>query len=524
MTDFAVAPMTGSAKKFHVVQGLGRTPPHSDEAERYVIASLLLDGEVCMAEALDAKLDRRAFYDHRNGTIFDVLAGCFARKVPLELAVLHEELQRAEKLDGVGGMSYLLEVSKGAGSTAQFRYMLKTVVDLALLRRVIRVCGEAAEACYDAGAVAEVEPLTCKLARDMQQVADFAIRQQGVQSMADSARAAREEVIEVAEGRVDKSRCLRWPLEQLESKFLPIDVRQEDWFNLVAAPASGGKSSLMRWLASAWLREGKRGLVFLLETSKKRWLQALAASVAGINLRFLEDAPKLHPDRWARFLVALEEVEAWCGKQLFIYDDVFNLQDIERITEKHNRELLDEKLRAGVPDEQRACLSGLDFVVGDYLQIVETPERKFLKKSDQLDYICPRLKKLHRLKNIPGFWGSQITRTAQNEKRRPMLFDLSDSSGLEKAADRVLFLHMPQIDGQEQAGNEVQVELIQRKSRNGPRDVAVDLVFDRVLTRFRPTTSRAPMDAVAARMRGGSAAGGAAGIGRDGRIQKGAFA
>ena len=56
------------------------------------------------------------------------------------------------------------------------------------------------------------------------------------------------------------------------------------------------------------------------------------------------------------------------------------------------------------------------------------------------------------------------------------------------------------------------------------RDVAVDLVFDRVLTRFRPTTNRAPMDAVAARMRGGSAAGGAAGIGRDGRIQKGAFA
>ena len=524
MNDFAVTPMSGGAKKFHVVQGLGRKVPHSEEAERHVLSGLFLDGEVCMTAALDAKLDKRAFYDHRNGLIFEALADCFTRKLPLDLAVLCEELRRSGKFDAAGGMAYLVEVSSAIPTSARFQYMLKTVVDAALLRRVLRVCDEAVERCCEDGAVAEVEALTCQLARDVQQVADFAIRQQGVQSMADSARAAREEVIEVAEGRVDKSRCLRWPLDQLEAKFLPIDVRQEDWFNLVAAPASGGKSSLMRWLASAWLREGKRGLVFLLETSKKRWLQALAASVAGINLRFLEDAPKLHPDRWARFLVALEEVEAWCGKQLFIYDDVFNLQDIERITEKHNRDLLDEKLRAGVPDEQRACLSGLDFVVGDYLQIVETPERKFLKKSDQLDYICPRLKKLHRLKNIPGFWGSQITRTAQNEKRRPMLFDLSDSSGLEKAADRVLFLHMPQIDGQEQAGNEVQVELIQRKSRNGPRDVAVDLVFDRVLTRFRPTTNRAPMDAVAARMRGGSAAGGAAGIGRDGRIQKGAFA
>lgn len=74
-----------------------------------------------------------------------------------------------------------------------------------------------------------------------------------------------------------------------------------------------------------------------------------------------------------------------------------------------------------------------------------------------------------------GFWGSQITRTAQTEKRRPMLFDLSDSSGLEKAADRVL-------------------------------------------TRFRTTTNRAPMSAVAERMRGGS------GMGRDGVIRKGDFA
>lgn len=341
--------------------------------------------------------------------------------------------------------------------------------------------------------------------------------------MADSARAAREEVIEVAEGRVDKSRCLRWPLEQLEAKFLPIDVRQEDWFNLVAAPASGGKSSVLRWLANFWLSDEKRGLVFLLETSKKRWLQALSASVAGINLRFLEDAPKLYPDRWAKFLEVFAQVEAWCGERLFIYDDVFLLEDIERITEKHNRELLDAKLRAGVPGTLRRRPSGLDFVVGDYLQIVETRHR-FMKKSEQLDYICPMLKKLHRRLDVPGFWGSQITRTAQTEKRRPMLFDLSDSSGLEKAADRVLFLHMPQVEGQEQTGGEVQVELIQRKSRNGPRDVAVDLTFDRVLTRFRTTTNRAPMDAVAARMRGGSAAGGAAGIGRDGRIQKGAFA
>ena len=336
---------------------------------------------------------------------------------------------KAEPQDAAGGMAYLVEVSSAIPTSAMFRYMLKTVVDAALLRRVLRVCDEAVEKCCEEGAVAEVEELTCKLARDVQLVADFAIRQQGVQSMADSARAAREEVLEVAEGRVDKSRQLTWPLAAIDAKFLPIDVRQEDWFNLIAAPPSGGKSALLRWLANAWLSEGKCGLVFLLETSKKRWLQALAASVVGINLRFLEDAAKLYPDRWAAFLARLAEVEAWCGERLFIYDDVFLLEDIERITEKHNRELLDAKLRAGVSEDLRKKVSGLGFVVGDYLQIVETRQR-FLKKAEQLDYICPRLKKLHRRLNVPGFWGSQITRSAQNEKRRPMLYDLSDSSGL----------------------------------------------------------------------------------------------
>lgn len=81
---------------------------------------------------------------------------------------------------------------------------------------------------------------------------------------------------------------------------------------------------------------------------------------AGVDLRLLEDTAKLYPKRWAAFEEWQRTIEGWMQGRLWIYDDVFKLEDIERITRKVHREALEESIRRG--DEKPL---GLHFVVGD---------------------------------------------------------------------------------------------------------------------------------------------------------------
>ena len=98
-----------------------------------------------------------------------------------------------------------------------------------------------------------------------------------------------------------------------------------------------------------------------------------------------------------------------------------------------------------------------------------------------------RIGHTYRTLDVPGFWGAQITREARNEGRRPMLSDLGESKALEENADRVQFIHAPKNDNdgeQPSQARVITVEIIQRKSRNGPKDVCVDMEFDLPISRF----------------------------------------
>lgn len=144
------------------VQPVGRTLPHSIEAEEYLLSCCLLDGSDVVSRCIDAKIRPESFYDPKHGVIFECVLGLFDRKEPIEVSVVAEELKKSRQLDQVGGYAFLAQVSSRVPTTAQAGYFIDRVRQMAQLRSIITSATRAVENCYSFGGgdIAEIaQPL-----------------------------------------------------------------------------------------------------------------------------------------------------------------------------------------------------------------------------------------------------------------------------------------------------------------------------------------------------------------------------
>jgi replicative DNA helicase len=472
--------------RLRVVPGGGASAlPHSEEAEARFLATCFLDATVA-ARAQAQLLLPRHFYVAAHGILWAKICEVAAGGYPPSLDLVAEQLKLSGELDQVGGYKFLAEVTQAAPTSLEAMRHMELVLDYALVRQGIRESRTVGEALagWSGG---PLEGVMGKFALTFQRMSDFAMRRKRA-SQVEIAQAARKASQDVAAGRVDKTRWLHLGgLPHADQAFLAFDVRNEDWLILLAGPPSGGKSTLLRQHLGHQLLLGKRVVLFLLETSTRRWLQSLAAMFAGVNVRELDREP---PDRVKVFDNWMAEIEGWMDTCLWVFDDIFFLEDIERQVRELNRRLIEKDLSAGLPVEQAR---GLDAVGGDYIQLLDTRE-KFKQREQQVSLISKSLKRLHKGIDVPGFWAVQLNRGPRSEGRRPKLTDLRESGSLEQDADGVIALHTPEENkaGIKQDGSRAQdeVELIQLKRRNGPRDVAVDLIFHKRWGRYEDAQNR----------------------------------
>lgn len=127
----------------------GRAPPHSAEAEQYLLACCLLDGSDTIARCLEAKLTGASFYNSANRLIYERICVIYQHEPPVELAVLAEELKDAGQLDAVGGYAYLTQISASIPTTAQAQYFIGKVRELHVLRELIKVATGAVEQAFN---------------------------------------------------------------------------------------------------------------------------------------------------------------------------------------------------------------------------------------------------------------------------------------------------------------------------------------------------------------------------------------
>ena len=190
----------------------------------------------------------------------------------------------------------------------------------------------------------------------------------------------------------------------------------------------------------------KRVLMFSLEMSAEqmgmRWLSTLY-SVPVTEMR----SGKVSPEGWARLKAGMAESHEFpfdVDKKASV-----SVDQIIATARKVHRE------------------KGLDLVMVDYLQLVETSARGNANRSELVGEISRKLKNLSRELKIPVVALSQLNRELEKRvDKRPMMSDLRESGSIEQDADIIMFLYRDDYYNKNSAEPGI-AEIIIAKQRNG---------------------------------------------------------
>ena len=441
--------------------GVGRTLPHSLEAEEYLLSCCLLDGHDVVSRCLEARIRPESFYDPKHGIIYECLLGLYNRQAPIDVSVVAEELKTSRQLDQIGGYAFLTQVSSRIPTTAQAAYFIERVREQALLREIIRSATGAVEDCYGfSGGIDEfVDQIEQKI---------FSVTQNRVSESAKQMGAATKEAMNV----ITKMMMKKGELTGVSSGFKDLDALlwgfQRTEMIILAARPSMGKTSLALNFAEAAAMP-KKGttpsavLIFSLEMGASQLALRMLCSRARVNMKLLRDGLlSKNGDEQNRLLEAADEF----SKAPIFIDDSSALS-IMQLRAKARR------IHSRHP---------LGFIMVDYLQLLSPTDAR-VPREQQVAEASRGLKALAKELNVPVLVLSQLNRSSEKDNRTPRLSDLRESGSIEQDADVVLMLARPRDADEKFQVAADSAELIVAKQRNGPVG-ELKLTFLRDITRF----------------------------------------
>ncbi|MDP4177955.1 MAG: DnaB-like helicase N-terminal domain-containing protein, partial [Bacillota bacterium] len=121
--------------------------PQNLEAEQCVLGAMIMD-KSAIAEAAES-LKSDDFYRDSHKIVYEVIIQMFQKDIPIDIVTLTENLTSKQKLETIGGITYLTEICNSVFSTANLRSYIKIVEDKSLLRKLIKASSEIIEESYN---------------------------------------------------------------------------------------------------------------------------------------------------------------------------------------------------------------------------------------------------------------------------------------------------------------------------------------------------------------------------------------
>ncbi|MDD5376508.1 MAG: replicative DNA helicase [Candidatus Gracilibacteria bacterium] len=430
-----------------------KVPPHSIEAERGVLGSILLDKEgMFQVSALLVEAD---FYDPNNGLIYEAMMDLFARNKPIDILTVREHLDDRQNLEKIGGNTYLIELTESIFTSANIYQYAQIVKHKGILRKLIKAGNDILLAGYDEES--DINKLLEKAEQSLFTVTQTFIQNKLVH-IRDIINLRYEEFAEIHENPEHANDGITHTgFKSLDSKiggFKPGDMV------ILAARPSMGKTALALNIAQQIGETGKNVAVFSLEMSKEQLTDRLICATMGVDSWKLNKG-LLEDDEFMRMGDALERL----SKANIYIDD------------SPGGNLLEIKSKA----RRLKIESGLDFIVIDYLQLMSAGNP--MNRVQEISDISRGIKSLARELGVPIMALSQLSRAVESRvSKEPILSDLRESGSIEQDADVVLMIYREDYYD-EFTENKGITNVFVRKNRNGPVGGA-DLKFEKKYMKF----------------------------------------
>ncbi len=430
------------------------TPPHSIDAERWVLGSLLIDKDGIIHVA--NLLTRDDFYDPANSIVYDAILDLYARNRPIDSITVREVIDDLKKLESIGGNSFLAGLMESVFTSANIFQYAQIVKNKSILRKLIRAGNEIIMNGYDEAT--ETTELLEKSEKSL-----FGVTQTFIQNklvpIRDILNARYEEFAAIhADPELVDRHTISTGYPSFDAKL--GGFKRGDLIILAARP-SMGKTAMALNFAQNVAKKWRNVAMFSLEMSKEQITDRLIAAAMAVDSWKLQKW-KLSEDEFSKMGDALESL----SRSKIYLDDSPAGEWLLSIKSKARRLKME---------------SGLDLIIIDYLQLMSSGNS--MNRVQEVSDISRGLKSLARELDVPIVALSQLSRAVEaRPDKRPVMSDLRESGSIEQDADIIAMIYRDDYYNEFSETPGVTNVMI-RKNRNGPTG-QVDLKFEKSQQKF----------------------------------------
>jgi replicative DNA helicase len=396
-----------------------RIPPNSKESEMMVLGCMLTSVNG-LNIAADTLLDSDFYYSEHQ-TIFLTLQSAFRSDKPADIHLIAEELKRQNRLDAIGGISYLTTLAQYAGTSAYIEEYVSLIRDKSVLRQMINASQKIEKSALDDPAnvmvtLDEAQTYFFNISKENQQNAGVTIKDLLTGLRAETKLPFLKELQERQERFLERDPN-EPPITGIPTHFIDLDkvlngFSPSNLMILAARPAMGKTALLTSIAENICFRNNVPVAIFSLEMSASQLLHRMVCSQAEVESEKIQTG-SLNGSEYQRIVGAVNKMQ----KHLMIIDDQPGL----KITD----------LRARARRLKEAYNIG--FMVIDYLQLISGSgnSRSIESRQVEISEISRMLKNLARELNIPILCAAQLSRKVEERQgHRPMMSDLRESGCL----------------------------------------------------------------------------------------------
>lgn len=430
-----------------------KIPPQNIEAEQSILGSILIDSEA-ITKVLEI-VTPSDFYRDAHGQIFSAMIELFERNEPADLVTLTNVLRSQDRLDMVGGTSYLASLAESAITSANIANYAKIVHDKATLRRLIDRSTEIVSSAYQ-------DPIDVDETLDAAEHSIFEISEVRIKPSFFSMKEVIKDSIRTIEKLYEREELVTgvptgfYDIDNLTSGFQAPDLV------IIAGRPSMGKTAFALNIAQYAATERQIPVaIFSLEMSKQHLALRMLSSQARVDGHRLRTG-RIRENDWPKLIRA-----AGILSEAPIYIDDTPAISVLELRAKARRLKSDKKL---------------GMVIVDYLQLMKG-RRSSDTREREISEISRSLKSLAKELNVPVVALSQLSRRVEERQtHKPQLADLRESGAIEQDADVIIFIYRDEVYNPNTV-DKSQAEIIIGKQRNGPTGVK-PLVFLKEYTSF----------------------------------------